>query len=651
MRGAEGLAGMFFRKPYTHFLIISVIALISYSNTFDAVFHFDDFRFIRDNPLIRDFGYFIDPSKVDELELIEDVRRYFKTRFVSFLSFWVNYRLQGLDLRFLHAMNLAIHVVNAMLVYLLIALAFRTPLLRSSPFKESSWIISLLSALLFVAHPLQTEAVTYILSRLVLLAAMFYLLSIVAYIGSRISVTSTSRYGLYLLSIVSAVLGMKTKENVFTLPVAIAICEFMFFSDSFKKRVFLLGPFVLTMLIIPLAYIGLSMDAGSLGDTMNEASMRTDTIPRVHYLFTQFSVIVAYISLLLFPVGQNASHDHPMFSSFDFAVFLSLMFLLAMFGLGVYMLLRSRRGEKAIRLAAFGVFLFFLALSVESSVLPIGELMVEYRVYLPSAGFLIAIVTTGLVLFGRIESPTSRKAAVIALPLVVLVLSSATYARNNVWQSEISLWKDVVSKSPKMARPHNNLGVAYRDAGKLDTAIEQFQVALNLKPDYVEVHHNIGKTYEYKGMLNEAMEHYKTVIKIKPDNAKTYYNLARIYEYKGMIDTAVDYYRTALKLESNLVRAHNNLGSIYSQKGQYDIALEHFEEAIRLNPIVPAIYLNAGIVCRKKGSVDKAIEYFKNALRLDPNNTIIHMNLSIAYQEKGMYDKAEEHSRIATHGH
>ena len=114
-------------------------------------------------------------------------------------------------------------------------------------------------------------------------AAMFYLLSIVAYIGSRISESNLSRYGLYLLSIVSAVLGMKTKESTFTLPVAIAVYEFLFFNAAFKKRALLLIPLLLTMLIIPLEYMDMSSDAG-LAAMLDSASRSKDAPPRLDYL-------------------------------------------------------------------------------------------------------------------------------------------------------------------------------------------------------------------------------------------------------------------------------------------------------------------------------------------------------------------------------
>jgi hypothetical protein len=277
---------------------------------FQAPFVFDDVPFVLENPVIKDIGYFISQSKADSLDVPQnpDISRFLKTRSVAYLSLWANYKMGGFEVEGYHAVNLALHIMNALLVYLIVALTFRTPLLRDSALKERSGFIALFSGLLFAAHPLQSEAVTYILQRCVVLAATFYLLCIVAYIGSRLSESSLSRYGLYVLSIVSAVLGMKTKESTFTLPVAIAVYEFMFFNAALRKRALFLVPLLLTMLIIPLEYIDLGSDAG-LATVLDSASRSKGSPPRLDYLFTQFRVIAGYIGLILFPVGQTVDHD------------------------------------------------------------------------------------------------------------------------------------------------------------------------------------------------------------------------------------------------------------------------------------------------------------------------------------------------------
>src|SRR3972149_6709659 len=170
-------------KPHVYLLLIVVLGLLSYSNTLGAPFQWDEQTYISENPIIKDLSYFADLSKAKGFEQYSAV----KNRYVGYLTFALNYKFGGLDVRGYHVVNIAIHILNAMLVYFLATLTFKTPFLKDSSIKEKSPLIALFSALLFVSHPIQTEAVTYIFQRLASLMAFFYLLSLVLYIKWRLS--------------------------------------------------------------------------------------------------------------------------------------------------------------------------------------------------------------------------------------------------------------------------------------------------------------------------------------------------------------------------------------------------------------------------------------------------------------------------------
>jgi hypothetical protein len=317
------------KKPLLHFVLIAATGLLVYSNTFHSPFIFDDYMFLVDNPLIKDIAYFTDRSKAEGLELYKWVIRNFLTRPVGYLTLWANYRFGGLDVEGYHTVNIAVHIINAFLLYLIATLTFRTPLLENSHLKMHSYRISLIAGLLFVAHPLQTEAVTYIHQRIVLLAATFYLASLAAYIGSRLS-RGKAGSGFFALALVFAVLGMKTKENVFTLPVAIGLYEFMFFRGGIGKRICLLVPILLTMLIIPIAQIDIS-SGESMASAFDSAigSRYPEDMPRIYYIYTQLNVIAKYLGLFFIPAGQSLDHDQQQFQSFfDGTVILSALLLI-----------------------------------------------------------------------------------------------------------------------------------------------------------------------------------------------------------------------------------------------------------------------------------------------------------------------------------
>ena len=326
-----------------HLLLVISLGLLAYSNTFTATFNFDDIANILGNPVVRNVDPFADPFAVKGSRAVGD------------FTFAVNYRLNGLDVFGYHLVNLAIHLATALLVYTLVTLTFRTPLLAPADEGERgrfSGPIALFAALLFVAHPLQTQAVTYIVQRFTSLAAMFYIGSLVLYIMARLEQGGSGRRGklfaaaCYLLSLLTAVLAMKTKEIAFTLPFTVILYEFMFFRGSIAKRVMFIGAFLLTLAIIPLSMLG-SSGAGQLLGRLEAATMVQTEMPRLDYLFTQFRVIVTYLRLLFFPVEQNLDHDFPVSHSFFNApVLLSFLLLLAIFGLGIYLAYRSAVGGR-----------------------------------------------------------------------------------------------------------------------------------------------------------------------------------------------------------------------------------------------------------------------------------------------------------------
>ncbi|MBI4823379.1 MAG: tetratricopeptide repeat protein [Nitrospirae bacterium] len=197
------------------------------------------------------------------------------------------------------------------------------------------------------------------------------------------------------------------------------------------------------------------------------------------------------------------------------------MFLFFIFISSVYLLYLSRTKNTALRLIAFGIFWFFVTLSVESSIIPIPMWINEYRVYLPSIGVFTAIVTGAFLFTERLKNKKTQKVILSFLALMPLVLSPATYKRNTVWGSEISLWEDVARKSPNKARVYNNLGAVYEEKGLIDNAIKHYQSAVRLKPDLIEAHYNLGIVYIDKGDLDKARKELEMALQINPNDHQT----------------------------------------------------------------------------------------------------------------------------------
>ena len=579
------------QKTVVHLLLIVSLGFLAYSNTFHSPFQWDDIKQVIANPVIKDLDNFTARTKGFE---------YNPRRFVGYLTFALNYHFGGSGLVGYHAVNLLIHLTNAILVYFLVIMTFRTPYFvsekaevrseeaeagrirsevsngkaddlsgRYSPFIiQNSHLIALFSALLFVLHPIQTQAVTYVVQRFASLAALFYLLSLVMYIKGRLGARGEgqgtedevktkvsianrlSPVACYLLSLLSAVLAMMTKEIAFTLPVMIILFDVAFFRSSLKRRLLFLVPIALILVIVLISvFSGGKSLADLLSDTSEVTRLQTH-MSRWDYLMTQLRVITTYIRLILFPINQNFDYDYPIeHSLFTPPVFFSFLFLLALFGLAVYLFFRSR-------FIAFGILWFFIALSIESSIIPIVDVIFEHRIYLPSVGLLAGITTGVFIVSHRFKMD---RLGLAVLVLAVLLLSGATYARNTVWMSKISLWEDVVRKSPGKARAHSNLGVFYCDEGDLDKGGREFQTALEIDPGYPDAHYNLGTVYLESGRMDEALREFQTTIKLKPDYADAHNDLGTIYERRGLVEDAIREYQTALRINPDYVPARKNL--------------------------------------------------------------------------------------------
>ena len=276
-------------KPLAQMALIAFIGLLAYAGTFQAPFQYDDFRGMLDKPYVQSLRYLSDWSLVSQFS----AEHAFHLRFIGFLSFALNYALHGDSVVGYHIVNITIHLVNALLVYCLVLLTFRTPYfeVQGSEFKvqgsesqasnlepRTSNLVPLLAALLFVSHPVQTQAVTYIVQRLTSLATLFCLATVVLYIQARLALDKQGWKGRatlwYVASLCCALFAMKTKEIAFTLPLAVCIFEFMFFSGTWKKRLICLVPLLLTMLVIPLSMLIGSDRADASGNSLEDQAFQ-----------------------------------------------------------------------------------------------------------------------------------------------------------------------------------------------------------------------------------------------------------------------------------------------------------------------------------------------------------------------------------------
>ncbi len=545
-------------------VLLFLTGFLLYSNTFHHSFHFDDYVFIVNNPEITD---------------ITDIRQIWNegsapTRFVTYLTFAINYHFHRFEEWGYHLGNIAIHSINSGLVFWLTLLIFRTPTVQRQHLRDRSWSVAILTAALFLVHPMQTQAVTYICQRFASLATLFYLLTVCWYLKARLETTGAKLY--VTLAVISAVCGMFTKQIVLTLPMMIVFLEICLFERFSLKQIWsgrnvkwliLLLAF---LLLIPAVY---RFDTASIiGREFDSLSHRGDVLNSPRYLLTQFRVIWTYIRLMVLPVGQNLLYDFP--ASYTLWEGRTLMGLIGL-GLLIGFAYWCRRRFVFVTL---GIGWFLIALLVESSIIPIRQVIFEHRCYLPSYGWMLM---TAAVLVRFLSTP-QRLWSVSAMVLITLAI--LTYQRNQVWRDGITLWTDVLAKSPNMIRPYTHLATAYLNAGRLDEAIDIYTRGIEVDPQRAESYNNRGNVYVIRRQYDMALKDYKKALSLDDSLVKTYNNVGIIYNRQKNFPEALKYYNKALELDDQNSGAYFNRANIYLQLNQLEAAFKDYSRSLELDP-------------------------------------------------------------------
>lgn len=601
-------------SQYLHILALIVIGAACYSNTFHVPFILDDESSIQlHTPAHGLANFFKDGAGYNHLP----------NRAFGYLTFALNYEFGQLNLPGYHLVNLLIHISTSLLVYAFTRLLFRTPLMTQTQELPQGKMFAFIVALFFTCHPIQTQAVTYIVQRFTSLTTMLYLAALICYLRWRLLQTdmtqATQRQGLgwYCLAMLSTILAMKTKEISVTLPVIILLFEYSFFGAPKRKLLAKLTPLLMTLAIIPVTTF-LKFDpvvkstGGGVGAYLSDTQSNPYDIVRMtrwEYLYTQFNVICTYFRLLLFPVNQHLDYDYPINQTiFEPRALFALTLILTILAATVFMFAKSRKTlistspdnpvavnpstatAPMLLLAAFGIFWFFITLSIESSIIAIRDVIYEHRLYLPSYGFILTMTALATLMLNQAAGiyPKVRQLAFITVTGLIVVLSIATYSRNAVWGDWITLWTDNVSKAPNKPRPHNILGIGYYYKGNFEAALKEYHEAIRLKPDFIEAYYNIALVHSANRNYKEAINFYLKVLNLSafdaPRHASAYNEIGINYAELNDSDQSVRAFESAVKYEPESAEFRNNYAFALSNAGKIDEAVQQFREALRLDP-------------------------------------------------------------------
>ncbi len=642
---------------FTGFFLIFGLTWGLYFNTLEAEFHFDDYDYIVNMPN-KDFDLDIRNFDQSLSKLFENF--YLPGKRFFYLTLALNYRFHELDLPSYHQINILIHAINGCLVFMLGQLLFKrfyglknhtkitvTELERKQTPIISLWgerrILALALSLLFIAHPLAVNSITYITQRSGALATLFYLAAFSAYLCFK-SVEHKWRWGWLAGAIILYWFALQSKSMAMTLPLVILCYELVENVD----HPLIFWRWVKVAIAGALCFLGAALlytykihmfSPHSLDVGFNSPGLWS---PWIHFL-TEVRVFVRYWLLLAlpWPGWLSVNHEVPLSQSLlEIEVLGSLFFHVTLLVGACWCI------KKGYRLAGFGVFWFYLTMSPPYLVLPQKEVMVEYKTYLPSVGYWLIV---GELLF-QSRNWIKWIYKIVGIGVVLVLLGGTTIARNSVFQTGEALWSDVLEKYPNSMRAYDNRGKAYTAAGEYQKALQDYTSALEINAGYVSGYHNRGNVYFKLQQYENALADYnRTVILLQtlPETIQSKYRYALVYYRRGrtwmklqQYENAVRDFNQYLKWHSDDVLSYMNRARAYIELGDHQSALQDYEQAIQFDPENVQIYTNRGNVYLLLKQFKRAIQDYNQALLLDANHVLTYINRGHAFFYLKQYELA-----------
>jgi len=588
-------------------LLLLVLIFLVYSNTFDASWHMDDLPNITQNYRLhlKNLGadeiaatFFANPVSAKHNRLY---------RPAACLTFALNWYFGRQDVRGYHIVNITIHFFTAFLLYLTVLTLLKTPNLAKH-FSGNQQFIALLTAVLWALNPVHTQAVDYIVQRMTILAAMFYLLGIYLYIKARMSNSPAYRGMVFAACIISYFLAMGSKENAAILPLGLLLVEAVFFQDpgrpQVQKRIYW---YAVAGGVFVFLTVGLFFLKGDLFSFLNGYANRPFSVGQ--RLLTEPKILIFYLSQLFFPLaGRRSIQPDVVISTSPVAPWTTLPAIVLVLLLIVWGIFNIYKRP----LAAFGILFFLLNQLIESTVLPL-ELLFEHRSYLPSLFIFLPMAAVAKRLLDYLvkDHPGGFRLMACCIVLVLIGLGLSTHARNRVWATQKSLWGDAMLKAPKSARPYQNIATSHMQAGNYDLAL---------------------------GLYHKALALYDP--NPKQSRASSLNNSGNIYTKLEQYDRALRYYEKALGVYPGHEKSSHNRVVALVRLGQWSQA-SHYADVL-LSKYYYSPYLNLkGFILLKQSKPDEALTYLMAAWKNSPDSRNTAVNLAMAFIRTDQFETAE----------
>jgi tetratricopeptide (TPR) repeat protein len=510
---------------------------------------------------------------------------------------------------------------------------FKTPNLRNKI--KGTAFVAVLASVLWAVHPIQTQAVTYIVQRMAQMAAMFYIIAMYAYIKGRITNLPYKKAAWFIGCFFCFIFAIGSKENSAMLPISLILIEITFFQNlkdkQIQKQFVLLSLAVIIMIFLFGTFAFMRGNPLSFIESYNHRSFSF-----TERLFAQPRIVLYYISQIFYPLPSRFSIAHDVVLSASvfkpWTTIPSILIIFALISFGLSKLIK-------MPLLSFSILFFFINHIIESSIIPL-ELVFEHRNYLPSFFcFLpLALLVNFILQFYKNKSRAIYILTSFFIISIIVFFSISTYVRNKAWQTNITLWSDAAKKAPNNARAVKVLAIelAWGDKSKhpkrYDMAIKLFEKSLqmhiptkSLKADIIG---NMANVYSNnKQNYTKAIMLYKEALLINPGNMKIRKDFVMaLVLNNNMAEALKNVDLLILKNDKNEIY-HNLKGFILLWLKKNDQALLSFKKTYKLAPPKPNILLNTGVALSLIGNYKSAEKFFLKTIELSPNDMIIFFYL------------------------
>jgi tetratricopeptide (TPR) repeat protein len=577
-----------------------------YSRALHGAFLFDDAATVTNNPSIVHLWPLIAHEK-DGGPLNPPANRPTSARPIVNFTLAVNYAIGGLDTTTYHAGNIAIHVLAALLLWIIV---WRTLELDyfGGRFNGVAGYLGFISALLWALHPVNSESVAYVTQRTESLMGLFYLATIYASLRYWSAPSAAARVAWLIIACAAGTLGMLSKEMMASAIAMVLLFERTFIRGSFVAAIKRSWPLYVGLALSWLPFLGISY----FGPHTPVAGFHLGVPAHVWWL-TECEVVIRLLKLVIWPwpllIHYEIMHLGTLGEAWPWVLPVAALIVAAV------VLVWKRRPS------GFVLVWFFAVLSPTLLIPMPKEELAERRLYVPLAAIIPLVVGGAFLAWQRFSQAISvdKRWTIagfsLATGLLAAVYGTVTFHRLEAFQTELSIWEQAARYQPRDPLVQVNYGTALAQIGRREKAMQQFEKTLTLDPNHPRAHFNLGNALADKSQFEEAIPHFQKAVAGEPDDFFARFNLGRALLAVGRTEEAIESLRLAVEQRPDFGSAHTNLGIALVAVGKSAEAIDHFQQAIKLEPDAEG-YVNLLGAYAMCGRTQEAIGAWEKAVKL-----------------------------------